>query len=112
MATPTKPNSRLGTYVVKTFKEVLLSILFILHALLILAKDRYAHRHLLWHSVWKEGERKKLKSAENETRAPRPRAGQIGCAGQFAIPEVIVDAWEVPDFARNYFGSMTLSPLI
>jgi hypothetical protein len=66
----------------------------------------------VWRAVWKEGERKKLKSAENETRAPRPRARQIGCAGQFAIPEVIEDVWEVLDFARNYFGSMTLSPLI
>ena len=60
----------------------------------------------------KEGERKKLKSAENQTRAPRPKAYQIGCARQFAIPEVIEDAWEVLYFARNYFGSMTLSPLI
>jgi sulfur relay (sulfurtransferase) DsrC/TusE family protein len=60
----------------------------------------------------KEGERKKLKSAENETRAPRPSARQIGCAGQFAIPEVTEDAWEVLYFARNYFGSMTPSPLI
>jgi hypothetical protein len=46
----------------------------------------------VWRAVWKEGERKKLKSAENETRALRPRARQIGCAGQFAIPEVIEDA--------------------
>jgi len=48
----------------------------------------------------------------NRNPGSRPRARQIGCAGQFAIPEVIEDAWEVLYFARNYFGSMTLSPFI
>jgi hypothetical protein len=35
----------------------------------------------------KEGERKKLKSAENETRAPRPRARQIAVLVSLRSPE-------------------------